>query len=288
MSEANKRLEAGAAEKGADAPERVRCEFEHPFFLYFHNNGGGHFRFDEVTGHSAFVVRMGERLEYTLPVPQLAAELGLHDADTADSRRLRLAAEAVSFVDTLDLGAELPSEVVTGKASWSVPEPFLRLARATIGARISDWLARGCAAGLEPPPGIAETLAALRDDEGSSGAKHRLTPHTEQLVEEFAYMLCLRHRWASALAALRSGVGTAASVFTPQSPRARPPPACCASSRPRTSGAKSPGATPTRNSAISSAPCVIPNLSVPAWRAGAIVSTLRSGGSRPRRCPGAG
>ncbi len=216
MSEPDKRAETEAAEQEAHPLERLRCEFEHPFFLYFHRNGGGQFRFDEVTGGGAFVVRMGERMEFTLPVSQLAMELGLHDSDTPDARRLRLAADAVSFVESLDLGAELPSEVITGKASWSVPEPFLRAAKAAIGERLAGLLARRRESGLELPPDIAETLAALGDGAAPSGAAHRLTLRTEGLVEEFAYILCLRHRCASALAALRAGVGASVAVLTPQ------------------------------------------------------------------------
>jgi hypothetical protein len=220
MSEAKQGLDTDAAaqEAGAHEPERLRCEFEHPFFLYFHHNGGGHFRFDEVTGASAFVVRMGERTEFTLPVPQLAVELGLHDSDTQDARRLRLAAEAVSYVETLDLGAELPSEVITGKPSWVVPEPFLRAAKAAIGARISAWIARGREAGLELPPEMTETLTALADGVEPSGATHRMTLRSEGLVEELAYILCLRQRSGSAVAALRAGVTASVNVFTPQTP----------------------------------------------------------------------
>ena len=215
MSEAEKHPEADAAEPESGASERERCEFEHPFFLYFHHNGGGQFRYDDVTGGSAFVVRMGERMEFTLPVPQLAMELGLHDADTPDARRLRLAAEAVSYVESLDLGAELPSEVISGKASWSVPEPYVRAAKAELGRRIFDWLDQGRAAGLEVPPDIAATLTALSEGAGPPGATHHLTLRTEGLVEELAYVLCLRHRCASALAALRAGVEAAVNVLTP-------------------------------------------------------------------------
>ena len=218
MSETDKHVDAGAAEREPHAPEHVRCEFEHPFFLYFHHHGGGQFRFDEVTGGSAFVVRMGERLEYTLPVPQLAVELGLRDSDTPDARRLRLAAQAVSYVESLDLGADLPSEVITGKASWVVPEPFLRAAKAAIGGRISAWIAGGREAGLELPPDIAETLTALSDGAGPAGATHRMTLRTDGLVEEFAYILCLRHRCASAAAALRAGVTASVNVFSPHTP----------------------------------------------------------------------
>ncbi len=271
MSEANQRTETATADQEPSEPERVRCEFEHPFFLYFHHNGGGHFRFDEVTGGGAFVVRMGERLEFTLPVSQLAMELGLHNADTPDARRLRLAAEAVSYVESLDLGAELPSEVITGKASWSVPEPYLRAAKAAIGGRLSDWLARGRESGLELPPEIAATLTALSDGAGPSGATHRMTLRTEGLVEEFAYILCLRHRCASALAALRAGVGASVAVLTP-----------------RTSGWRPRPPRPRPSSTTSSARCVIPRRPARGSPSGAIVSIPRCGGWRRRRCRGAG
>lgn len=216
MSEANKVADTAGEQPAQRANERLRCEFEHPFFLYFHRNGGGRFRFDEITGGSAFVARMGERMEFTLPVAQLALELGLHDTGTPDARRLRLAAEAVSYVESLELGAELPSEVTTGKASWAVPEPFLRAAKAAIGARISACLARSQLAGVELPADMVEMLRALGQGGVPSAPDHQPTLRTDGLVEEFAYILCLRHRCASALAALRTGVATAANVLSPQ------------------------------------------------------------------------
>ena len=102
--------------------------------------------------------------------------------------------------------------------SWVVPEPFLRAAKAAIGGRISAWIARGRAAGLELPPEIADTLTALGDGAGPSGATHRMTLRTDGLVEEFAYILCLRQRCTSAIAALRAGVTAAVGLFTPQTP----------------------------------------------------------------------
>jgi hypothetical protein len=217
MSEANKEAETADEQPAQRANERLRCEFEHPFFLYFHRNGGGRFRFDEITGGSAFVARMGERMEFTLPVGQLALELGLHDSDTPDARRLRLAAEAVSYVESLELGAELPSEVTTGKASWAVPEPFLRAAKAAIGTRISACLARSREAGIELPADMVEMLRAL--GQGAPPAPdHQPALGTDGLVEEFAYVLCLRHRCSGALAALRMGVATAVNVLSPQTP----------------------------------------------------------------------
>ena len=212
---------ADAAENGTSSAEPAaadtRCQFEHPFFQYFHHNGGGKFRFDEVTGGSAFVVRLDDRMEFTLPVGQLALELGLHDADTPDAHRLRKTAEAVSYVESLELGAELPSEVVSGKPSWPVPEQYLRVAKQAIGDRLSAVVARIREAGVQLPEEVANMLASFGHAEATDGS-HAMTLRTDGVVEEYAYVLCLRHRFSSALGALRTCVGAAANALTPETP----------------------------------------------------------------------
>jgi hypothetical protein len=80
-------------------------------------------------GVPAMVVAFGER-EAVVPLGPLQRQLGIDDA-SPDGRMLRLIAEALDFVPELRLGDRLPSEVLTGEASWS-PAPHHRARAAAV------------------------------------------------------------------------------------------------------------------------------------------------------------
>lgn len=105
-----------AAESDSE-PEHALCVFDSPVLTRF---AGAVFRRAEGDGAPAIAIPLGERLA-VVPLQALQREFGIAD-DSPDGRKLALVARALDFVSGLHLGDPLPTEVLTGEASWS-PEP---------------------------------------------------------------------------------------------------------------------------------------------------------------------
>lgn len=217
---------ADATGVGDPAPPDV-CAFAHPFFRSLHRLGTGRFLLDASTDRAVFAVRLHDGLEAKLPLGSMERELSLGLADTD---MLRRAAEAVEYVDALALGDRLPSEVVTGAPSWTVPPHHRAAAHARLRARLAH---RVLVPGGEPPSrGEVDRLAhALNHDpvvrtaaaEGELGvfdaldlgdaSPDEVTERLDALSAALADVLCLRDRVAAAAAVLRRGAQTAATAL---------------------------------------------------------------------------
>ena len=62
------------------------------------------------------VVKLGER-DAAIPLRSLQREFGIPD-DSDDGRMLGLIAQSLDFVTGVQIGDALPTEVLTGQASW--------------------------------------------------------------------------------------------------------------------------------------------------------------------------
>jgi hypothetical protein len=199
----------------------LRCAFKHPFFAYFESHGGGRFRLDEATGGAAFHARIGESMEFTLLLGPLARELGLDAGDSPDVARLRMAAEAVNYVETLELGDDLPAEVTTGQPSWPVPEHYVAQAQSKLSTRITVWVSRSQADGTASGAQAQAVLALLgrAAPAGERGGAGESPPRlrTDGVVQALAYVDCLRDRALSALSALSGSAEAAAMLLSSRS-----------------------------------------------------------------------
>lgn len=142
MSESPPSSEAPAAPPPdpitADLPGE--CQLAHKLFGTF---GPVLFRRSEVDGAPVMVVQLGER-EAALPLTSLQREFGIAE-QTSDGRMLALIAEALDFVSVLRPGDKLPSEVLTGEASWSPDKLHLELAHTRLRIALVEWLNEGAA-----------------------------------------------------------------------------------------------------------------------------------------------
>ncbi len=174
-----------------------RLMLRHPAFRRFVEP---YFRMSKSDGEPVLAFQLDGR-EATLPLHRLARELGI-EADDADARQLELVGRALNFVTGIRLGDLIPSEVLTGEASWAGEKVHRDLAVARINLFILAWLAgytldrmdrtttngllQGRSAATEVSLGIARLAQHLGIEHGS------LIVRIADLATELAYIEALR------------------------------------------------------------------------------------------------
>ena len=181
----------------------TRCVFESARFGSF-----GEVRFcrSETDGEPVMAIALGER-EAQLPLTGVRREFGI-DEDSADGRMLELIGCALHYVPAVSPGDRLPSEVLTGEASWRPNQKHIRLATTRLRLNLVTWLTpRSAWAGAERDE---ITLLRLADDDALNDevrslaipAAQRLDLSTptevlrlmEEMSMEVAYIEALRER----------------------------------------------------------------------------------------------
>ncbi len=182
-----------------------RCLLTHQVFTSF---GDVTFRRAETDGTPVMVVLLGDR-EAAVPLRALQREFGIGD-ESPDGRMLGLIAESLDYVQGLHLGDRLPSEVLTGAASWELGPAHQETARGKLKAHLVAWMApdladeslQGAAAGdamaarrLDEDPELRRQIqaafvraAAALDLPGPSDVVAKL----EELAAELSYVEALR------------------------------------------------------------------------------------------------
>ena len=122
----------------ATLPPEMRCRLQHKLFTTLKNPV---FRRSDVDGAPVIVIHLGEK-EAAVPLPSLGREFGIEE-NSPDGRMLALIAQALDFVSALSPGDKLPSEILTGEASWQ-PEPaHFQLAATRVRLQLVEWLKSG-------------------------------------------------------------------------------------------------------------------------------------------------
>jgi hypothetical protein len=136
------------------------CVLGNPVFSRL---GTGSFRRAESDGAPVMVVALGDNIA-ALPLRSLQREFGIED-ESPDGRMLVLIAESLDFVAGLNIGDPLPSEVLSGRASWRPASKHLQVAAARLRLQLLNWIDPAAAAGeAGQPPSIErmENDPALR------------------------------------------------------------------------------------------------------------------------------
>ena len=115
--------------------EPTECQLAHRLFASF---GPPMFRRSEVDGAPVMVVRLGER-EAAWPLRSLQREFGIADGSD-DGQMLARIAAALDFVSVLRPGDRLPSEVLTGDASWEPDPAHFGIAQARLRHGLVGWI----------------------------------------------------------------------------------------------------------------------------------------------------
>ena len=180
-----------------------RCSLSH---AAFQNLGEILFRLSETDRRPVLVLQLGER-EAQLPLDSLRREFQIGD-ESDDGRMLDFIAEALEFVSVLRPGDPLPSEVVTGEASWQPDSRHRALATSRIQLKLAAWIS-GQEAAPQPaaePPAIQQSVQDPQTRRSIPVAVDRAAealglPNAEaalrlieDLADELAYVEALRDR----------------------------------------------------------------------------------------------
>lgn len=112
-----------------------RCVLQHQVFTML---GAVSFRRARADGTPVMVVTLGER-EAVMPLRALQREFAISNS-SPDGRMLGLIAESLDYVCGLSLGDMLPSEVLTGRASWVPSAEHLRRAHSIVRMQLLSWI----------------------------------------------------------------------------------------------------------------------------------------------------
>lgn len=110
-----------------ETAEPQRCELENRAFKVL---GEPLFLRKQDGAEVMMRVQLGET-QALVPLATIKQEAGIAD-DTADGRMIVLIMKSLAFVQFLHLGDDLPAEVLSGEASWTVGEEFCELALAKL------------------------------------------------------------------------------------------------------------------------------------------------------------
>lgn len=151
-------------------------------------------------------IRMGDR-DVTMPLRSLAREFKLEET-SADGQMLQLVAAALDYVTALRIGDKLPSEVLTGDASWEPSAEHIGIANARLQLQLVEWLQKGSgAAPVQITPGklatgnvdpgvreLVQTALVRAADELNLPSGQAVLAKIEDLAHELAYIEALRDR----------------------------------------------------------------------------------------------
>ncbi len=189
----------------------LRVDLQHPLFSTF---GEVRFRRASTDGAPVLAMRLGQR-EAQLPLSALQREFAIA-GESDDGRMLALIGAALDYVPSLQPGDRLPSEVLTGEASWKPSPEHLRLAATRLRLNLVAWLSPGSrwAAAerddatllrLSQDPALArEVQAAAVAASRVLGLRHasQVVQALDGLSDELSYIEALRQRLLSRLEAV--------------------------------------------------------------------------------------
>ncbi len=175
------------------------CALQHPIFRML---GPVTFRRASTDGAPAMVVSLGER-EAVMPLRALQREFGIRD-DSPDGRMLGQVAEALGYVCAIAPGDHLPTEVLTGDASWEPGPEHRTLALGLVRLRLLAWLDPGAASGAGDPIARMESDPTMRHSvqlaferaaiELDLPDREAVVARVEELARELSYIEALRDR----------------------------------------------------------------------------------------------
>lgn len=112
-----------------------RCVLLHQVFRQV---PGIYFRRAEADGAPVMIMALGERVA-AVPLRSLQREFGIPN-DSPDGMMLRLIAESLDFVSVLQSGDLLPTEVLSGKASWEPDVSAHDIVARRLKWQLLNWL----------------------------------------------------------------------------------------------------------------------------------------------------
>jgi hypothetical protein len=133
----------------------VEVGFRHPFFNRLSNEC--YFQRTPETDEPVMVVEVNKN-SMALPFPGIKRELGL-DEKSEDGAMLDMIGKSLSFVKALRIGDPIPSELLSGEASWEIEARHREVAQQRVTMQFVNWMTGGQSLITDP-----EQLAQLAND----------------------------------------------------------------------------------------------------------------------------
>ncbi len=188
----------------SDEPDgAAHCRLNHRLF---HVVEAPLFRKSESDLIPVMAISLGER-KAVLPLQSVQREFGI-DAASPDGVMLAQIAAALDFVSALRMGDPLPSEILTGAASWEPDPQHREIAAARLRLQLVDWL--NTASGAHRAAMDVGSLLLVSDDPQlrqqvqqaltraaealGVGTPLKVVERLSQLGDELAYIEALRDR----------------------------------------------------------------------------------------------
>jgi hypothetical protein len=198
------------------------CLLQHRVFALF---GEPLFRRADTDGTPVMLVMLGDK-QAAIPLRSLQHEFGIPD-DSPDGRMLGLIAQALDYVSGLRPGDPLPSEVLSGDASWEPDPMHLQIANARLEWQLVAWLNSGT--GGDMPQLDADALLQIADDPARRrqvqaafakaadvlglASSEALVQQVEELAQELAYIEALRDRLLRRIKTMAEKLGRLAQGY---------------------------------------------------------------------------
>jgi hypothetical protein len=189
--------------------ENVQFDFENRVFAV----EGAVFRKTNGTGDAALYVPMGDTVA-AITVKQIKSGFDIAP-DSEDEKLLGYVTKALEFVREIYPGDSIPSEVLTGKASWMVDERYVAAAKARVMMQLVAWITgedfenvnlSDILARAENPETKKLVQEAFADIAEKLGLGKDRSEEVVQLVDRFAHEL-------SYIEALRGQLGKTKEVM---------------------------------------------------------------------------
>lgn len=177
--------------------------FEHRIFTFAPD---AYFRRSEhVKDEPVLVMSLAEN-EVSLPFPGIKREFDI-DGDSPDGKMLHKVAEGLKFVKVLRLGDPIPTEVLTGEASWEIQSRHRLIAYQRLAMQLVSWLTGEETTSSDPDQllriandpvmkgRINEAISEVAEHLGIGRArKDEVLKLIENLAEDFAGLEALRDK----------------------------------------------------------------------------------------------
>lgn len=181
--------------------DQTSCTFEHPILVALES---AIFRLTEGDQVPALAIPLDDT-EAVVPLEAVIKLFGIK-RDSADGRLLGLIGQGLRFKPTMRMGDALPSEVLTGEASWEVAPYHRQVASARLQIQLLNWIggageerqitSQMLVVSVEDPsirPRVQRALRQAAAELGISGGP-AVAALLEELAGETAYIEALRDR----------------------------------------------------------------------------------------------
>ncbi len=186
-----------------ESSQEKTVNFDQKFFTAVE---GSYFRKSNETEEPVFVLNLGGE-EVMLPFTGIRREFSIEE-DSSDDQMLELVASGLEYVKVLMPGDDLPSELLTGEASWEISDDHRKVAQQRICMQLVSWMSGDENLITDPQqllqiaddPAVKEKVNQAFEEAAKaigldSGNGDKVVDMIEELAEELAYIETLREQF---------------------------------------------------------------------------------------------